>query len=327
MCKEPQKSHHVLTLSVTKSWWGDVVMNHGLKRNHPICLGCDATSPGTDRATRFMVWSTAMLLSLLAAGCTTAPLDRAGSLRSYDNLTPSDGLVTRSLLTINREDVLAASTVRIIPTSFAVPIGDGTFTVEQRNLVTNAVDRTLCSGLSERLEVVMASEPADLTVHAVVTHVTPTDPVMAGLSKGASVAKTVLLPGVPVPVPRIPIGLGSLSLEAEARDSHGNQKAAMIWGRNATFLDPARVAEEADAYTLAAGFGGDFSKLLVTGITPFGKVPSLPSLEELGRQLGGAPKYPACEAFGRSPGLVGLIGTGIGLPPGWTDKGTTAPHD
>ena len=290
-------------------------------------VGFGTASSGTNRVPRVAIWPTVMLLSLLAAGCATAPLDRAGSLQSYDNLTPSDGLLTRSLLAINREDVLAAKTVRIIPTSFAMPVGDGAFTVEQRNLVTNAVDRTLCSGLSERLEVVMASEPADLTVHAVVTHVTPTDPVMAGLSKGASVAKTVLLPAVPVPVPRVPIGLGSLSLEAEARDSHGKQQAAMVWGRNASFLDPARVAEEADAYTLAAGFGGDFSKLLVTGITPFGKVPSLPSIEEIGRQLGGAPKYAACEAFGRSPGLVGMIGAGIGFPPAWTDKGATAPHD
>ena len=30
--------------------------------------------------------------------------------------------------------------------------------------------------------------------------------------------ETILLPGVPVPIPRIPIGLGSLSLEAEARN-------------------------------------------------------------------------------------------------------------
>jgi hypothetical protein len=48
--------------------------------------------------------------------------------------------------------------------------------------------------------------------HATITHVTPTGKVTAGLSKGASVAAMVLLPAVPVP--RIPIGLGGLSLEA-----------------------------------------------------------------------------------------------------------------
>jgi hypothetical protein len=302
-------------------------MKHGSNRRHQPCTAGELAGRRIDRAARFVFWSATMLLSLLAAGCATAPLDEAGSLRSYDDLNPSNGLLTRSLLKVGRDDVLAAKTVRIVPTLFAVSDGNVAFTAAQRSLVANAVDRTLCSGLSERLAVVDASEPADLTVHAVITHVTPTDPVMAGLSKGASVAKLVLLPAVPVPVPRIPLGLGSLSLEAEAWDSRGNQKAAMIWARTAAFIDPARIAEEGDAYTLAAAFGGDFSKLLVTGTTPFGQVPSLPSTEALGQLLGGAPKYPACEAFGRSPGLAGLIGAGIGLPPGWTDKGATAPHD
>lgn len=264
---------------------------------------------------------TAVVLSGLLSGCATAPLDGAGSLRTYADLKPSDGLVTRSLLKVSREDVLAAKTVRIVPTAFPDPEGRAPLTATQRSLVTNAADRTLCSGLSERFRVVSASEPADLTVHAVITHVTPTNTVAVGLSKGAFVAKTVLLPGVPVPVPRIPIGLGSLSLEAEATDDRGNQKAAMIWGRGATAFDPGRVAEEGDAYGLAASFGDDFSKMLVTGKTPFGGLPSPPSANALMAALGGAPKYPACEAFGRSPGLVGLIGDGIGLPPAWTDKG------
>ena len=272
--------------------------------------------------------ATAALMSLLVSGCATAPLDQAGSLRSYADLKPSDGLLTRSLLRVSKDDVLAAKTVRIVPTVFSEPATRTPFTAAQRKLVANAVDRTLCAGLSERFEVVAQSEPADLTVHAVVTHVVPTDPVAVSLSKGASVAKTVLLPAVPVPVPRIPIGLGSLSLEAEARDRQGEQKAAMVWGRGANALvDQGRASEEGDAYSLAAAFGGDFSTLMVKGTTPFGAPPSAPSMERLSFVLGGAPKYPACEAFGRSPGLVGLIGEGVGLPPDWTDKGAAAGHD
>ncbi|WP_047309951.1 DUF3313 domain-containing protein [Rhodopseudomonas palustris] len=264
---------------------------------------------------------TAVVLSALMSGCATAPLNRAGSLHGYADLKPSDGLVTRSLLKVSREDVLAAKTVRIVPTAFPDPDGRGPLTATQRRLVTNAADRTLCYGLSERFRVVSAAEPADLTVRAVITHVTPTNTVAVGLSKGAFVAKTVLLPGVPFPIPRIPIGLGSLSLEAEATDDRGNQKAAMVWGRGATALDPGRVAEEGDAYGLAASFGDDFSKMLVIGKTPFGGLPSAPSANALMAALGAAPKYPACEAFGRLPGVVGLLGDGIGLPPGWTDQG------
>lgn len=271
---------------------------------------------------RFTICAAIVMLALLTAGCATAPLDQAGSLRSYDSLKPSNGLLTRSLLNVSKDDVLAAKTVRIIPTEFSAPAARTPFTPAQRGLITNAVDRTLCIGLGERFVIVDQSEPADLTVHAVVTHVVPTDPVAAGLSKGASVAKSVLLPGMPVPVPRLPIGMGSLSLEAEARDLRGSPKAAMIWARGANVLfDSPRMSEEGDAYILAAAFGGDFSQLLVTGATPFGARPSLPSIEKLGLLLGAAAKYPACEAFGKSPGLVGLIGENVGLPPAWTDSG------
>ena len=297
-------------------------------RYHRVEKPCGENHDQTSWTDWLTIGATVALVALTAAGCAVAPLDRAGSLQAYDDLTPSDGLVTRTLLKVAKDDVLAAKTVRIIPTTFSDAAGNGPFTPAERSLVANAADRALCAGLAERFQVVASSEAADLSVHAVVTHVAATDPVAVGFSKGASVAKTVLLPGVPVPVPRIPIGLGSLSLEAEARDVQGRQKAAMIWGRAANALtDSGRVAENGDAYTLAAAFGDDFSKLLVKGETPFGKLPALPSIDKLGAQLGGAPKYPACEAFGRSPGLVGMLGDGIGLPPDWTDKGAAAHSD
>jgi Protein of unknown function (DUF3313) len=295
------------------------------KASHQEVVPCRSISPRADRLCQFMSWPTVILLSSLAAGCASAPLDRASSLRSYNNLTPSNGLLTRSLLRVSEADVLAAKTARIIPTAFMAPARQVPFSPDQRNLITNAVDRALCSGLSKRFKVVGPSESADLTVHAVVTHVAPTNPVAVALSKGTSVATSVFLPNIPVPVPRIPIGLGSLSLEAEARDHHGRQKAAMIWGRGANaFLDSGRVAEDGDAYSFAAEFGADFSKLLVTGKTPFGTLSLPASIEGLRTLLSGA-KYPVCEAFGRSPGVAGLIGETIGLPPDWTDKGAARP--
>lgn len=289
-------------------------------------FNCDTTAvhgPIPSRARRagqLAVWPTVASLSLLVAGCASAPLDRAGSLRSYDGLKQSDGMVTRSLLKVNKDEVLAAKTVKIIPTAFSMRAESAAFTPAQRNLVTNAVDRTLCSGLSERFVVVGLSEPADLTVRAVVTQVKPTNTTAVGASKVASVAKSVLLPGIPVPVPRIPIGMGSLSLEAEAIDGQGAQKAVMIWGRGANaFFDSGTVAKEGDAYSLAAKFGSDFSKLLVKGRSPFGTMP-FPSGAKLAGMVGRAPKYEACKVFGKSPGVAGFIGGRIGLPPKWTDK-------
>ena len=262
-----------------------------------------------------------MSVALALGGCATAPLERAGSLRSYDRMSDANGLVTRSQIRVNKKDLLAAKTIRIASTVFPARPGVA-FNEKERRLVANAVSRELCLRLSERFRIVASDEDADLTVQATVTHATPTSETAAGASKALSIAKTVALPGVPVPVPRLPVGLGSLSVEAEARDFAGFQKAAMVWARSANSIgSSARLANEGDAYDLAADFGADFAKLVTTGESPFGGIPALPPMESIPVRLGGAPKYVACEAFGRFPGLTGLAGEGLGLPPAWTDSG------
>lgn len=265
------------------------------------------------------------LAPLFLAGCATAPLDEAGTLSSYSGLAQADGLLAKSKLRVDKEGVLAAKTVRLVPTAFSPAVKSEGISTEQRKLVANAVDRSLCAGLSERLKVVSGSEPADLTVHAVITNMAATDPTAVAATKAASVAKSVLLPGVPVPTPRLPIGLGSLSIEAEALTSRGTQEAAMVWGQGANALSgSARISQVGDAYELAATFGNDFSQLVVTGESPFQKLSGPPSAERVQAWAGGTPKYAACEAFGREQGVGGLFSSAVGLPPEWTDKGTGA---
>jgi hypothetical protein len=265
--------------------------------------------------------ATLISVTLALGGCATAPLEQAGSLRSYDRMSDANGLVTRSKIRVNKKDVLTAKTIRIASTVFParadVPLNE-----KERRLVANAISRELCLRLSERFRIVAADDDADLTVQATVTHAAPTSPTAAGASKALAIAKTVALPGVPVPVPRLPVGLGSLSVEAEAHDFAGFEKAAMVWARGANSItNSPRVANEGDAYDLAADFGTDFAKLVATGESPFGGVPALPPMDSIRVRLGGAPKYVACEAFGRFPGVTGLAGQGLGLPPGWTDSG------
>jgi len=272
-----------------------------------------------------MRWIAIAALGWMAGGCSTVQLERSGSLASYDNLTPSDGLLTKSQVRVSKAYVLAAKTLRIEPTALTAAAARVPFTDEQRSLIKNAVSRAMCLALSERFQVVAPTEPADLSVRAVIIHVAPTDAAAAGVSKVASVVPSIVAPGVPIPVPRLPIGLGSLAVEAEARDPRGSQKAAMIWARGAnSFTSAPRVSSEGDAYDLASAFGDDFGKLLVTAESPFGKVSAPPSLASLKASLGGAPKEAACEAFGRAPGLVGMIGQRVGVPPDWTDKGAPA---
>jgi hypothetical protein len=264
----------------------------------------------------------AAMATVVLAGCATAPLTQGGSLSSYDSMTPSDGILTKSLVRVSKDEVLAAKTVRLLPTAFSVTASPA-LTDKQRALVANAIDRSLCVGLSERFQVLGPSEPTDLTVRAVVTQAVATDEFAAGASKVVSVVPAAL--GVPVPVPRLPVGLGSLSVDAEAMDNAGKQQAAMLWARGAdSFTTSATVSKAGDAYDLATTFGGDLSRLLVTGSSPFGKLPDAPSFQKLGSSLGGKPKYVACEAFGRGPGVAGMISARIGLPPEWSDDGAAS---
>lgn len=263
-------------------------------------------------------------LGAVLSGCATAPLTTSGSLASYDSLAPSNGALTQSRLHVDRAEVLAARTVTISPTSFSSAAAQVELSDKQRQIVANAVDRSICVGLSDRFEVVPTGQSADLKVHATITHVTLTDPAMAGASKVVAAVPMFLSLGVPVPVPRIPIGLGSLSVESEARDARGEQKAAMVWARAAdSITSTARVSAAGDAYDLASAFGDDFSKLLVTADTPFNKGPSIPSMQRVTSSLGGRPKNAACDAFGRA-GIQGLVGGRLGAPPEWIDDGAVS---
>jgi hypothetical protein len=289
-----------------------------------------ATRPRTDRRAGVgRIRPAALTGLLLLSGCASVPLEQGGSLSSYQDLAQSDGLITRARVRVAKDEILAAGTLRLVPTSFAAAAVDANLSEAQRKLVANAIDRSLCIGLSDRFRILSPAQPADLTVRAVITRIVPTDTTAAAASNAISLATTVVTAtGVvtaPIPSLRLPIGLGGLALEVEALDRTGAQKAAMIWARGATaFAGRPRVATNGDAYDLAASFGDDFSQLMVTGTSPFGKLPSLPSppsLQRLQSLLGGAPKESPCEAFGRSPGVPGLIGGAIGLPPDWTDKG------
>jgi hypothetical protein len=253
------------------------------------------------------------------AGCATAPLETSGSLASYNGLAPADGLTTKSKMRVDKADVLAARSVSIIPTSFSNSATQAALTAKERRVIANAVDRSVCIGLSDRFEVVPSGQPADLTVHVTVTHVTVTDASVAGAAKVASAAPMFISAGFPIVVPRIPYGMGSLSVEAEARDIQGQQKAAFVWARAAdSFTSSPRVAASGDAYDLAGEFGTDFSKLLITGENPFDHKLSIPSMQRVNSTFGGKPKYAACDAFGRT-GIPAMIGGKLGAPPEWND--------
>ncbi|MDP5278728.1 DUF3313 domain-containing protein [Sphingomonas sp. DG1-23] len=255
-----------------------------------------------------------LALSSLAA-CATPPMTRSGALTSYDHLVRKKGRTTQSQARVNKQDLLAARTVRILPARFAD--GVGTDVAEKnRNLVANALDRSLCRKLSKRFDIVEATEPADLSVRTTITHIGTTSRIAAGASAIVGFIPSALS-SIPLLNPRVPVGLGSLTVEAEALDRNGEQDAALIWARGAdSILSTARVSEVGDAYAQAGEFGDKFSEMLITGETSRGglKLPRLP-------KFGGSKKDGDCGIFGSDPGLLGKVSENLALPPATVDKG------
>lgn len=260
----------------------------------------------------------ALPLALAAAGCASVPLKEAGTLTSYSNLGAPKGKLSKSRLYVDGQHLTSAKTISIVPSSFAFSAASRVKSDAERQMVSNALDRALCVALSDKYQLVSAGQPADITIRSVVTDIVPTNKAMAGVATAVTVGSGFVLP---IGVPRLPVGLGGLAVEAEAVDAGGVQRGAMVWARGAnSFQNKPRVSEVGDAYSLASSFSNDFSRMLITGKEPKGLNLSLPSRQRLQFLLGGKPKYAACEAFGRAPGLVGAVAANYGAPPQWTDK-------
>lgn len=260
----------------------------------------------------------ALAPTLWLAACASVPIKQGGTLSSYEGLTAHNGRQTKARLRVDPEKVLAAKTVRIVPTRFAEGVG-ADLSEKERMLVANRVDRTLCRGLAKRLDVVGPDEPADLSVQTTITRLGKTSRVAAGAS-----VVTSFLSVVPLVSPRVPIGLGSIGIEAEALDSSGHQEAAMLWTRKAQsigIMSNATISRVGDAYQLSSSFGGNFSRTITTGQSPFKSSPKvkLPKLK--------GKKDEDCMAYGKDSGIVGMVADNFGAPPGWTDKGVRKPED
>ncbi len=279
-------------------------------------LPSDISIRSRPQARAFVLMATILLGG--AAGCANVPIKEAGTLSSYDRLGATTGSLSKSRTYVDGQGLAQLTTVRIVPTTFSPAAAARVPTAADRALVANALDRSLCIALSDRYQMVGSGQSADLVVRAVVSDLVPTDKGAAGVSKVVSLGSGAILP---VGVPRLPIGLGGLAVEAEAVDRSGTQRAAMVWSRGANSIENSpRISDVGDAYALASKFANEFSRVLVRGQPPKGLDLSLPSAQRTKSWFGGAPKYAACDAYGRSPGVAGLVANQLGAPPGWTDK-------
>lgn len=253
----------------------------------------------------------------MLAGCASVPLRQGGTLSSYDHLGKESGMLSKSRVYVDKDAVLAAKTARIEPAMFTPEAAAKIPANGDRELVTRALDRALCVALSDKYQIVAPDQPADLTIRNVVVDILPTNKTAAGLSTVTSIGSGFVLP---VSIPRLPVGLGGVAIEGEALDGTRAQRAAIVWARGANSItENPRVSDVGDAYSLATSYGGDFSDLIIEGKEPSVLDFHLPTMQRISSFFGGKPKYPACDTFGREPGIPGLVAGMVGAPPQWTD--------
>lgn len=263
-------------------------------------------------------------LALAMGGCASVPPREAGTLTTYKKLGEEKGKLSKTRTYVDGLGLVAAKTAKIVPTTLAANLSGLVKNPADQALVTNALDRELCVALSDKYQMVPPTQPADLSVRAVVTDIVLTDKTMAGVSTIVTLGSGFALP---VSIPRLPVGLGGLSVEAEAIDRSGTQRAAMVWARGANSIqNTPQASEVSDAYGLASTFAGEFSRILVTGEEPEGLDISLPSRQRVRSWLGGPHKHATCEAYGRSPGIPGIIARKFGAPPELADRPVTEPR-
>lgn len=257
-------------------------------------------------------------IAIIMSGCSSVPLKEGGTLTSYAQLSPAKGKFTKSRTFVDAYGLAGIKTVAIVPTTFSLAASSRIASEKDRILVSNALDRAICVALSDKFRITALGQPADMTVRTVVTDVVPTNKAMAGVSAAVTLGSGFVLP---VSVPRLPVGLGGLAVEAEAVDNTGVQRAAAVWSKGANSItSKPRVSEIGDAYGLAADFSNYFARILVTGKVSDGLNLSVPSGQRIRSALGGKPKYVECDAYGRSRGLPGMVADKVGAPPEWTDR-------
>jgi hypothetical protein len=253
----------------------------------------------------------------LLAACAHSAITETGGLTSYEGMTPVKTTRTHALYKADPPALAKATSVRIAPVTYAPGTGRKV-SADQRAFIANIVARTLCDKLSDHYDIAAADGPADLTVRAVITRMTPTNRDAARASVPLRIAAAVV--GVPVPG-RLPIGLGSFAAEGEAIDSSGTQRAAITWARGAdAFTNRARVSKIGDAFELSSAFAGDLADLVITGQNPLHDIP---------RHIMSKRNRPipaACDVYGRSQGVKDFLGGFVGMSPEVTDKQSPPPQ-
>jgi hypothetical protein len=233
----------------------------------------------------------AVSLALSLAACVTKPTTQSGFISDYNRLSAAaqDGAATQRQF-VDAAALASVTRVAIVPTQLR--LGDTpAFTAAEIAPIADEIDRQLCLELAERFEIASADDPAALQVSAAITGVTRT----GAASSVVSAAASRFIPG-PGSV-RLPIGLGGLAAEMQARQgADGPVIGELAWSRRAqVVMDQGSLSPIGDAHQAAEPFADAVAKLLTpTPAPPARKVADqCPKAAE-----GGAGRFVAGRAVG-----------------------------
>lgn len=237
-----------------------------------------------------------LVLACLSSACVTKPTTESGFLSDYSRLSaPTQEGAANVRAFADAEKLAGVTRVVIAPSALKLP-EDAGFADGALAPLLSEMDRQLCRELAERFEIAK-DDPAALHVRAAITGVTRTGAASSVISAAASRA----IPG-PGSI-RLPVGLGGLAAEMEARvGAAGPLAAELSWSRRAQLvLDQGSVSAIGDAHQMIEPFADKVGALL----TP----PDLQSPRAIGDQC------PGITAGDVGRGIAGRA-LGLYVPPG-----------
>lgn len=252
--------------------------------------------------------SASLILLLLLNACASIPEPNGNRLvadKPLESVTEEQGRrVSRYLDAVRLSEITRYAIPDI---TLSLPAGNPDIRPEQLALMSNALNRAICTRLGQYLNADPEAAADALRIEIALTGITPTSKSIAGLSAAVDTF-------VPGPF-RIPIGMGALSLDARASNGQGTL-AFMRWAKGANpVFNSAKVSTIGDAYALIETFAREFGQLLLNGAGGEDKRPKLPEQQIQANETLCESRFGKVDAVGKGASFL------IPLSPEFIDKG------
>ena len=191
--------------------------------------------------------------------------------------------------------------------NLTLPVENPDISKEQLALISNALNRSICTRLGQYLTAETDASGNAMRVEVSLTGITPTSRSIAGLSAAVDTF-------VPGPF-RIPVGMGAIALDARASNDQGTL-AFMRWAKGANpVFNSAKVSSIGDAYALIETFTREFGQLLLQAAGGEEKRAKLPEQEIQSNETLCENRFGKVDPVGKGASFL------IPLSPEFIDKG------